>query len=585
MSGTEAGVRVALPRRWRVAALEPLPVGFIAVAAAVSALILLLVATVIWLSFTTAVPGVLEAPLTLANYAAVMQDSFAWRVVLNTCIFSASALAVAFGFGLPLAWLAERTDMPGRTAVVSLMTASLVIPNFAVALGWLFLFNQRIGIVNRALILAFGLTQPPFNIASLAGMGMVEGLNLVPVAFVMTAGALKSMDPALEEAAAMAGATGLAIARRVTLPALTPALLGAAIYVFVIGFATFDVPAVIGLSGRIFTFSTYIYTLLEQSVDVPNYGRVGALSVAMIVFGAALGWLYNRQQRESRRYAVISGKAFRPRLAALGRARSAALGFAFLYFAASQGLPLLVLIWTAGLPFLQLPSAAVLGQWSLANFASVLDRRLALSLENTMLLMLLVPTLTLAASLAYSWVVIRSRLKWRALFDFVAFMPHTIPAVVFSVAALFVALFVLQPVVPIYGTLALLVAVYALVRLSYGTRMTNAALVQIHVELEEAAKMAGAAGFATFGRVVVPLMRPVLLYAWIWISLLSYRELTLPVLLATQSNQPLSLLVWSHLQTSDYGPASAITLLMLALLLPVILLYWRLARLAQFASG
>ncbi len=573
----ETAAHRSVPRR-RARIVEPLPALFIAVAAAVSTFILVLGAMAAYLSLTRAVPGALGGPLTLVNYLEIFQDSFAYRVVLNTVVFSAVALAVAFGFGVPLAWLVERTDMPGRVAVISLMTISLILPNFAVALGWLFLLNARIGIVNRALVALLDLQHAPFNIASLGGMGLVEGLNLVPVAFVMTAGALKSMDPALEEAAAMAGATGSAILRRITLPALAPALLGAAIYIFTIGFATFDVPAVIGLSGRVFTFSTYIYTLLDQSVDVPNYGRVGALSVVMIGFGAVLGWFYNRVQRESRRYALISGKGFRPRIAALGRARAAALGFAALYFAASQLLPLLVLAWTAGLPFLQLPSAASAAQFSLANFARVLNRRLVFSFENTLALMLLVPSLTLAVSVAFSWVVIRSRLRWRSLFDFVAFMPHTVPAVVFSVAVLFVALFLLQPVLPIYGTIWLLFAAYAVVRLSYGTRMTNAALVQVQIELEEAAKTSGATAFATLRAIVLPLIRPTLLYAWIWIALLSYRELTLPVLLATQSNQPLSLLVWSYLQTSDFGPASAITLIMLALLSPAVLFYWLAAR-------
>jgi iron(III) transport system permease protein len=562
-----------------------LAASFIGVAIAISAIILLLGTAVVWLSFTSGVPGDPDSALTVGNYLDVGGSAFTYQVLLNTLAFSTIALVVALGFGLPLAWLAERTDMPGKSIIFTLMTISLIIPNFAVALGWVFLFNPQIGIINAVLVGLFGLQRPPFDIASLSGMGLVEGLNLAPVAFVMTAAALKSMDPSLEEAAAMAEATTFNILRRVTFPALAPAILGAAIYIFTLGFAAFDVPAVIGLSRRIFTFSTYVYNLLDQAVDVPQYGAVGALSVGLIAFGVGLGWYYNRVQGQSRRFATISGKAFRPRIQQLERARLPAVLFAATYFVAAQLLPLLVLGWAALLPFLQLPSARSVAQLSFANFSRVTDLRFLDALGNTFSLMLLVPTATVAVSVAVSWVIVRSRLRFRTVFDFIVFLPHTVPTVVFSIAALFVALFVLQPVIPIYGTIWLLVAVYTIARLSYGTRMTNAALVQIHGELEEAAETGGASAFATLRAVVLPLMRPTLLYSWIWIALLSYRELTLPVLLSTQSNLPLSVLVWGYLQTSEYGPASAITLVMLALLSPMVVVYWLAARRAGITAG
>jgi iron(III) transport system permease protein len=149
---------------------------------------------------------------------------------------------------------------------------------------------------------------------------------------------------------------------------------------------------------------------------------------------------------------------------------------------------------------------------------------------------------------------------------------------VFSVAALLLALFVLRGVAPIYGTIWILILVYAIARLSYGTRMTNSALIQVHRELDEAAHMSGAGTFGVFRAVLLPLLAPTVLYAWIWIALLSFRELTLPVVLATGSNLPFSMLVWSYAQSSSYGRASAAALLMLALMAPILLLYWLVAR-------
>jgi len=154
----------------------------------------------------------------------------------------------------------------------------------------------------------------------------------------------------------------------------------------------------------------------------------------------------------------------------------------------------------------------------------------------------------------------------------------TVPHILFSLAALLLALFVLRDVLPIYGTIWIILIVNVVGRLSYGTRMTNGALIQIHGELEEQAQMAGAGTGRILARVLVPLMAPTLLYAWIWIALLTYRELTLPVMLSTSETMPFAVLVWGYVQASQYGPASAASLIMLGVMVPILLLYWVLAR-------
>jgi iron(III) transport system permease protein len=185
-------------------------------------------------------------------------------------------------------------------------------------------------------------------------------------------------------------------------------------------------------------------------------------------------------------------------------------------------------------------------------------------------------------SLAVSWTVLRSRTRGRALVEFLSFLPVTVPPIVFSIAALLLVLFALRGVVPLYGTLSLLVIVYAVARLSYGSRMTNSAMIQIHPELEEAARVSGAGTAGVLRAVLLPLLTPTMLYAWIWIALLTYRELTLPVVLATGTNLPFSVLVWSYVQSSSYGRASAAALIMLAVMVPFLLLYWTVARRVGF---
>ena len=540
--------------------------------------VLSMLTVVLWLSFVDGLPGDPHLAYAFTHYREILLDSFTYRVLGNTALFSLISLVVAMLFGLPLSWLMERTDFPGKAVVFTLMTVGLLVPGFAVALGWVFLLHPRVGIINQLLMAGFGIAEPPINIVNIFGMGVVEGLSLSPVVFIMTAVVFRTMNASLEEAARMGRATMWQTICKVTLPLAFPGIVAAGIYVFALGFAAFDIPAVIGLAGRIYTFSTYVFQQVNPNEGIPEYGSVAVLSVIMVFVAIGLSIWYSAMQRRAPRYAVITGKSYRPSILRLGRWRWPSIGFVVTYFSMTQLMPILMLVWASGLPFVQVPSADSFSQFSLRNFYGLPFDVIWAGLRNTLMLMVLVPTITLTVAVAISWVVLRSSIPFRRIFDFLAFLPHTIPTIVFSVAAWLLALFFLRDIVPIYGTIWILVIVYATVRLSYATRMTNSALIQIHRELDEAALMSGARTAGIMRYVLAPLLLPTILYSWIWIALLAYRELTLPVVLSTAENQPLSVVVWSMIATSSYGSASAVALLMLIAMLPLLFIYWFLAR-------
>ncbi len=162
------------------------------------------------------------------------------------------------------------------------MTIGLLIPGFSVAMGWLFVLHHRIGVMNTWLVDGLGLSQAPFDIATVVGMGWVEGLSLTPLTFVMTAAVLRAMDPNLEEAAYTSGASVRKTLLQVTLPVVWPGIMAAILYTFIIGFAAFDIPAIIGWSYRIYTFSTQLYLYVNPSENLPQYGLAAAFSALMI---------------------------------------------------------------------------------------------------------------------------------------------------------------------------------------------------------------------------------------------------------------------------------------------------------------
>jgi iron(III) transport system permease protein len=555
-----------------------MPAVMLLVVTAASAVVLCLLAVVLWLSLTDGSPGDPDLSYTAQNFVEVFSDPRTFSVLRDTVAFSFVALLVALAFGIPAAWLAERTDFPAKTLLFTLMAVGLLIPGFAAAMGWLFLLHPRIGLLNQLLMSNFHLAAAPLNINSIVGMGWVQGLNLAPLAFIMTAAVFRAMDPTLEEAAQMHGAGALMVLRRITVRLAWPGILAASIYIFMTAFAAFDVPAIIGWGNRIFTFSTYLYLLLNPQDSLPRYGLGAALSTVAMVMAALMSVWYGAMQARARRFAVVTGRAYRPKMVRLGRRRAAAWGFIGVYMVLGKVLPIALLGWSSLLPFFQLPSGRALATISLTHYVSLPWDLVGTALWNTSVLAVLTPSLTLVLSLAFSWIVLRSKFPGRAGFDVIAFLPHAVPSIVFGVGALLLTLFVLQRALPIYGTVWVLLVVFTVARLSYGTRMTNSGLIQIHPELEESALMSGASAWDAFARISLPLLAPTLLYAWLWIALLIFRELTLAVILSTADNLTFPVVVWSLWQNGGLGQASALAVVMLLMMTPMIAIYWLFAR-------
>jgi iron(III) transport system permease protein len=561
----------------RRARIDIWPGAFLAAVIVASIVILALLAIVIGLSFRTGSLGGADAVWSFDNYPTIFLDSFTYRVLGNTIGFAVTTLLVALFFGVPIAWLVERSDLPAKPLLFTLMAVGLLLPGFGSAMGWLFLMHPRIGLVNVWIQQHFGVG-PVFNIASVIGMGWVQGLSLAPLAFIMTAAVFRATDPALEEAAQMAGARFGTRMWRVTLPLAWPGVLAAGIYIFTIGFAAFDVPAIIGWSNRVFTFSTYLVLQLSPTDALPRYGNAATLSVLLLGFAGFFSWWYAKMQKGAHRYQVVRGKAYRPQLVALGWLKAPVWCLIGLYLTLSALLPLLVVVWASVLPYFQLPSAAAFASASLARYAGLPWELIGDGITNTLILMVLTPTVTLALAVCFSWVVLRSRLPGRSWFDFIAFLPHAMPNIVFGIGTLLIALFVVQRLVPAMGTIWLLLVAFTVGRISYATRMTNTGLIQIHRELEESGEVGGATTGSVIMRIVVPLLAPTLLNAWLWIALLTFRELTLAVLLTSRDNITLSVVIWSLWLGGGLGDAAAVALVMLCGMIPIIGLYWLVAR-------
>ena len=546
-----------------------------------------LVACLIWMSLIQGIIGTSTAYYTFANYTTLLLDPAFPTALVNTAIFAASTTTVALLIGLPPAWLVERSTLRGKAAVYALMTMGVLIPGIYIAMGWTFVAHPRIGFINTWLHSAFGPGAPVVDLTSPAGMGLVQGLSYVPITFILSVQTFRAMNPALEESARIHGLGPWRIARRITLPLARPGILAALIYILTIAIATFDVPAVLGMGNRVYVLSTYLY-LKNQPLGAngPEYGITAALGTFMILVALGLTAWYAQVLRQAHRFQVISGKGYRPTPIALGR-RGTVLAWSMIaiYAALALVIPIVLIAFAAFTPYLVPPSPSALALLGLGTFER-LDFGLVLrGLRNTLLLVAVVPAIVVALAFCTSWLVVRSRMRWRYVLEFGAFLPHALPEVILAIGASLVALFVIGKVVPLYGTVWLIGIVYVIGRFAFATRSFNAALLQVHHELEEAALVSGLSMLRTARRVLLPILRPTVLSVWTWTAVLVYRELTVAVFLVGPDNVTLSAAVWSFWAAGGRNQAAAVTLLMTAILVPLLALFWWFGRRSEVVSS
>jgi iron(III) transport system permease protein len=525
------------------------------------------------------------SPLTLDNFIEVYADPITYEVLVNTLLFAAGAVSVTLLFTVPLVWLLMRTDLPLKKTVFVLLTVGILIPVFLRTMAWILLLSPRIGLVNQWLGQLFSVDYPLVSIYNIPGMAVIQGVSFVPGAFFMLAAAYRTMDPALEEAAYTSGVSKLRTFFRINIPITLPAIAAVMVYLFMTAIAVFEVPAIVGLPNGILVLSSLIYTSTNPPVDLPEYGIAGAYGAIMLVAGLVFAYFYVRLLRQGRKYTVITGRGYRPREVALGRWKWPAVAFVMLYLSIEVFVPFLVLLWTSLLPFLQLPSAAAFSSISLRNYLAIPDYVGPRTFINTAILMFGVPSGAMLLSVLVSWVVVRTQVSFRGFLDTMAFIPHAIPSILLAVGLGYLGL-AYRGVFPVYGTILIIMLAHIVHWVAYGTRTTNSVMIQVHRELEEAGKVSGASTPRVLVRIVLPLIAAGIFNSWIWIGMLSYREVTMALTLYSRKNVVISTVVWQYWSNGYVTEVAALGVVLVLFALVVVgALRAGFSRLGEIGSG
>lgn len=547
---SEAGRTTAVTLPWRFG----LPSAETSVVVALSLLVALLVLTPLAAVLLGAVQD--GEGVGLRQLVNVLSST---RVIGNTLLVAAATTAAALLLGGALAVVLVRIDTPGRGLLEQLVILPLYVTPLLTAIAWSWLGSPRGGLVNLFARNVLGIADELVNLHTAAGVVFVAALAYAPLPFLLIGGALRGMDPSLEDSARVHGASALAAFAKVTLPLVLPAALGSAVLVFVQVIGLFSVPAVLGMPSGFYVAATEIYRLLNNFP--PRVGQAAAWGFLLLLVTAALVAL-QAALLDRRSFVTITGKAFRPRLVRVGAARHLLAALAWAYVATAVILPVLTLVWAALVKFLTVDVRLM--TFDLSHFAYVLFTypKTLIAAQNSLVLGVLSASSVAMLGLAVGWVIVRMRGRARGFLDQVSMMPLAIPSMVLALGLLWT--YVGLRFLPVYGTLLILLIAYVTHYLPFGVRAASGALRQLHPELEDAARVSGAGLLTTLRLVVFPLTRPTLLAVWTLIFILSMQEVSSSILLYTSRTTVLSVAVFDLWEAGNVNALAALSVMQLA---------------------
>jgi iron(III) transport system permease protein len=495
---------------------------------------------------------------TLDKYVQAYTDPAFFEVIDNTMVFVLGSSTLATGLALFLAYLNNRTDIPCKFLFQIISIIPMMIPHLLFSVSWALLLNPSNGIINLVLKQSFSLERAPFNIYSLPGMILVEGLLDLPIAYLIIAPAMGSFDITLEESSRVFGAGTWLTLRRVTLPVLRPAILAAFILSVVRGLASFAVPSVLGMPGRVYVLATYLYDMIARGF-APDYGKAAAVGMSVLAASVILIIIYRALTSESERYVTISSRGFRPAIIELKKARVPLFLVVGVLSLILIVLPVLVLFYTSLVPYSMVPSARAFSLMSWKHWMAVLEDPISvLSLKNSLLLGVAGATLGVLLSVFVAYVIVKVRSTASGILESLSYLSFSFPGIVIGIGFMW---FFVQT--PLYATLSSLLIGYIAIYMPYGIRPLSSAFVQIHAHLEESSRVCGAGPLTTMRRIIVPLLVPGIVSAWILMATMFVRELTLSVVLSRPGTEVLAVQILRFAEDGLWGKLSALGIMMI----------------------
>lgn len=534
-----------------------------------SKLVVILISVLLLVYFVVFPMGVLvfdsiyqNGSFNFSNYKVVYSTIVNWRALTNTVQLSLMVMVASVIITFPLAWLVGRTDLPGKKTYRTLLVASYMIPPYVGAIAWVQLLNPSVGYLNQVLKWMFSLQQAPFNIYTFGGLAWVLTLFYSPFAFITISRAMEKMDPTLEEAARVSGASPLKTLFDVTLPLMAPSILAGGLLVFIAAGSCFGIPAIVGMPGNIEVMTTRIVTYIYMGDDKGIRDATALAASLMIIANSLLffmTWMLGRKD-----YTTISGKSTRPNIVELGKWKWPAFIGVGLYATIAVIIPLFSILLTSLLKSMSKPIG--FDNLSLESWLPVITSAQYMeSIWNSVLYAVIAATVGTILSVFIAYLSVKTRVKGRSLPDLLTIIGGSTPSIVIALAL--VITFSGNYGLNLYSTMWILIVSYLVKYMTMSVRTIAASLSQVHTSLEEAALNSGASWLRTCKDIILPLIAPSVIAGWFLIFMPSFYELTMSLLLYSGDTKTIGVLLYELQTYADTQNASVLSVIILSIVL------------------
>lgn len=504
----------------------------------------------------------LDEAINLENYRNVYSQDVNWRALTNTIQLSLAVMIASVIITFPLAWLVGRTNMPGKKVYRTLLVSSYMIPPYVGAIAWVQLLNPSVGYLNEIFKWLFGLETAPFDIYTMTGLGWVLTLFYSPFAFITISRAMEKMDPTLEEAARVSGASPLRTVFDVTLPLMAPSILAGGLLVFIAAGSCFGIPAIVGMPGNIEVMTTRIVTYIYMG-DTDGIRDATALAASLmflanfLLFG--MTWLVGKKD-----YTTISGKSTRPNIVELGKWKWPAFCLVGAYSMISIIIPLGSIVLSSLIISLSKPIA--LDNLGFDAWLPVISSAQYMeSIWNSVLYAVIAASIGTLLSVFIAYLAVKTNIKGRSLPDLLVVIGGSTPSIVIALALIitFSGNFGLN----LYSTMWIMVVAYLVKYMTMSVRTIAASLSQVHTSLEEAALNSGASWLRCCKDIIMPLIAPSIIAGWFLIFMPSFYELTMSLLLYGSETKTIGVLLYELQTYADTQNASVLSVIILLIVL------------------
>lgn len=496
-----------------------------------------------------------------------------WSALRDTII--SSGLAMIFGtlIAFPLAWLVGRTNLIGKKVFRTLFVMTYMVPPYVGAMAWLRLLNPNAGVLNNIFKNIFGLSSAPFNIYSMGGLVWVLTTFYYPFAFITISRAMEKMDPTLEEASRISGASPIKTLFTVTLPTMLPSIVAAALLVFVSAASCYGIPSIIGAPGKIYTVTTRIFEYVQVG-DQQGLSDATVLAVFLMILALIVMYI-STVPVNKKQYITVSGKSMRPNIVDLGKFRWPISILVALFSFVIVIIPFITVIITSFT--VNLGKTIGTDNFTTKYWSTIFSRISILdSVKNSLITGILAATLGLIIACVMAYLLKRTKVKGRSIPDFLITVGSGTPSIVIALSLIMTMTGKFG--INIYNTIWIMIVAYMIKYMLMGMRTVVSAFSQISMDLEEVAQVSGAGWLKRFKDIIAPIILPSIVAGWFLIFMPAFYELTMSNLLFSNNTRTLGVELYNYQTYNSQQTASAIAS---AILIFVIVSNWLLNKLTK----